>query len=485
MDTNSNQEHPGYKSGHIFIILALVLVQGFLLSQLLHKPPPEPEKIKTLTIASLRLEQVQGKISPFGPGFERELVQILARGTGLRPRWKFYKDWQSCLQAFLQGRTDLLIAPGFYSQSLQAADIQPGPSYEQHEPLLLHYRLRYGLRQSTDLCQFKVLFGEKPVLLETLQAQTQDLQCGPELLFLPTASIKAVLEMLEQNQSRFALADSGSFRFWEPFFTDLRRTHTLPFDIEYRWYWKKENPVLQAVLSDFWQDLQSSPQFKRLTERYWGFLPGKTDYYQIIDLQEAIQNRLPSYQKTILQAAQENKIDPLFLVAMIYQESRFLPSARSRTGVRGLLQLTQSTAQELGVQDRLDPRQSILGGARYLKQLWESLEALEVEGWDRWFLALGAYNQGLSHVHNALALAHKMDINDIYWFLLKDVYPKLSYKKYYSQTPYGYARGYEAVDYVQNIRYYYYLLHGFSILSGPEADQLAPLFKSRPADWPG
>jgi membrane-bound lytic murein transglycosylase F len=170
---------------------------------------------------------------------------------------------------------------------------------------------------------------------------------------------------------------------------------------------------------------------------------------------------------------------------MIYQESGFVPSARSRTGVRGLLQLTQTTARELGIENRMDPKQSILGGARYLRQLWDRLDSLQVSGWDRWFLALGAYNKGMTHVQNALALSQKLGNDLAYWYHLKTIYPKLSYKKYYTQAPYGYAKGYEVLDFVQSIRYYYYLLQGLSILSGPEANQLAPFLANRPRDWPG
>ncbi|MGM0423396.1 MAG: transglycosylase SLT domain-containing protein [Thermodesulfobacteriota bacterium] len=486
MNLNSNPDYSESKAGEVLLISLLVLAQILLICKLLQdRSKKEPEKSQTLVIASLPLEQVQGQLSPYGPGFERELVQYLAQETGLKPRWRIFEDWKNCLQAFLKGRADLLIAPGFNSRELESPKVQAGPKYQLHQPLLLHNKYRFGLREENDICRFNILLSQHPLLSARLQAKAENLQCATELQTQRTPRLRKTLELLEDNQARFALVDSGRFRFWEPFFTDLRRTEVLNFEIPYRWYWTREKKHLDQALQEFWQDLQKEPRFQRLKERYWGFFPDNTDYFQLIHLQNVVQKRVPRYQGTILKAAKENSLDPLFLVAMIYQESAFVTSARSRTGVRGLLQLTQNTAREMGIQNRMDPRQSILGGARYLKQLWERLDSLQVSGWDRWFLALGAYNKGMTHVHNAIALAEKLGNDLAYWYHLKTIYPKLSYKEYYTQAPHGYARGYEVVDYVQSIRYYYYLLQGLSVLSGPEADQLAPFLANRPLDWPG
>ncbi len=482
---NSNPDYPQSQAGQVLLIFILVLAQILLLTKLLQdQERKELQKPQTLVIASLPLEQVQAELSPYGPGFERELVQYLAKQTDLEPRWLIFDTWQDCLRAFSKGRADLLIAPGFSSPELQDSHIRAGPEYQLHQPLLLHNKFRFGLRQENDICRFNILLSQNPQLSARLQSKAEKLQCSPELETLKTTRLQEVLELLEDNQARFGLVDSGRFRFWEPFFTDLRRTHELEPEIPYRWYWRKDSPRLDQILQDFWQGLQQEPNFKRLKELYWGFLPQNTDYYQLTHLQEAIQNRMPPYQETILQAAEENQLDPLFLVAMIYQESAFVTSARSRTGVRGLLQLTQPTAREMGIQNRMDPRQSILGGARYLKQLWDRLDSLQVSGWDRWFLALGAYNKGMTHVHNSISLAKKLGNDLQHWYHLKTIYPKLSYKEYYTQAPHGYARGYEVVDYVQSIRYYYYLLQGLSVLSGPEADKLAPFLVHRPRNWP-
>jgi soluble lytic murein transglycosylase-like protein len=93
------------------------------------------------------------------------------------------------------------------------------------------------------------------------------------------------------------------------------------------------------------------------------------------------------YAAEITAAAQANGLDPALLAGLIKQESGFNPKAGSGAGARGLTQLMPGTAAGLGVNNVLDPVQSINGGAKYLKQ------QLDAFGGDT-AKALAAYNAG-------------------------------------------------------------------------------------------
>ena len=93
------------------------------------------------------------------------------------------------------------------------------------------------------------------------------------------------------------------------------------------------------------------------------------------------------YDGLIAAAAQRHGVDPALLKGLIRAESNFDPSAASGAGAAGLVQLMPGTAAALGVTDRLDPAQSIDGGARYLRQ------QLDAFGGDV-TKALAAYNAG-------------------------------------------------------------------------------------------
>ncbi len=80
-------------------------------------------------------------------------------------------------------------------------------------------------------------------------------------------------------------------------------------------------------------------------------------------------------------------VDPALISAVVANESGFDPSATSRAGAAGLMQLMPATAAALGVTDRYDPVQNVRGGATYLRSLIERFGADLPT-------ALAAYNAG-------------------------------------------------------------------------------------------
>jgi Rod binding domain-containing protein len=92
----------------------------------------------------------------------------------------------------------------------------------------------------------------------------------------------------------------------------------------------------------------------------------------------------------IERAAAENKLDSALIAAIVETESAGNPKAISHAGAKGLMQLTDSTAADLGVVDPFDPRANIRGGAQYLRRLLDRFGNLH--------LALAAYNAGPSSV---------------------------------------------------------------------------------------
>jgi membrane-bound lytic murein transglycosylase F len=121
------------------------------------------------------------------------------------------------------------------------------------------------------------------------------------------------------------------------------------------------------------------------------------------------------------------------------------------------MMLTLPTAEELGVEDRTDPAQSVEGGAKYLRRLYDRIPD-GVQGEDRLWFALAAYNVGMGHIYDARRIAERKGLDKNRWDDLRTVLPLLSRPEYYSTVKHGYARGHEPVRYVRKIRDYYRML---------------------------
>jgi membrane-bound lytic murein transglycosylase F len=145
------------------------------------------------------------------------------------------------------------------------------------------------------------------------------------------------------------------------------------------------------------------------------------------------------------------------LAAIGYQESRWDEAAVSPTGVRGFMMLTAETAQRVHVADRTDPRESIKGGARYLKLIKNTIPARIPEP-DRTWLTLAAYNVGYGHLEDARVLSQRQGNDPDSWAAVRESLPLLSQERWFTQTRRGYARGWEPVGFVRNVQTYLEIL---------------------------
>lgn len=428
-----------------------------------------------LRVAAPARERVFARLSPYGEGFEPDLVERFARTYGYRIEWLSAADRAEALDMLRRNRADLAV--GFTEAPCADDAIASGPSYAHERPVEVRARHADG--------------REPEVLRDEYEAPVmRQVAFTPDAEGLHATGAPARAAAMPDRQEGVALPatahetptiiDGASWALWQPFVHTESRAATLESPLTYRWHWRAGAPRLDANLRGFWQARQHpvDTMLDDLTEQYFGFLPETLDPYDLKELSDTVEDRVPRYGRTIAKAASKAGLDPLLLTAVIFQESRFNPNARSHTGVRGIMQLTQETAIDLKV-NRMDPDQSIRGGARYLRMIWDSLEELNLDPWDRWFFTLAGFNQGPGHLRDAIRLSQELGGSGRTWRELKEVFPKLARAKYYTRARYGYCRGYEAVDFVESVRWYYYVLSGLVVLDRPEAKHLAPLLAVR------
>jgi len=206
----------------------------------------------------------------------------------------------------------------------------------------------------------------------------------------------------------------------------------------------------------FFTTIQQDGTLHRLLDRYYGH-SGRLDKLDAAAFINGIDTILPRFRRIFEEAATLTGMDWRLLAALAYQESQWNPLATSHTNVRGMMMLTGDTADQMDVSNRLDARESIIAGAKYLLLLKEQMPRRIPEP-DRTWLALAAYNQGSSHLEDARVLTERAGLNPDSWTDVKKWMPLLNRPKYYKTLKHGYARGGEAVILVESIRSYYDML---------------------------
>jgi membrane-bound lytic murein transglycosylase F len=265
------------------------------------------------------------------------------------------------------------------------------------------------------------------------------------------------MSKVAMSEIDLTVADSPDFNIQRHFYPDLRIALDLEIGDPIAWAFPKGTAdSLLARADEFLIAADRAGLIARIQERYFGHTK-KFDYVGTRNFIRHYENRLPRYRAMFEQAGRDWGVDWRLLAAIGYQESHWRSQAVSPTGVRGIMMLTQATADYLSIDDRLDPKSSIFGGARYYARQTERV-ADSVGEPDRTWMALAAYNVGFNHIKDARMLVEWEGGNPDTWVDLSKALPLLAQRKWYSRLPYGYARGWEPVLYVNNIRRYYNIL---------------------------
>ena len=97
--------------------------------------------------------------------------------------------------------------------------------------------------------------------------------------------------------------------------------------------------------------------------------------------------RVQTFHRDVMRASQQYDVEPAMLYAIISQESGGDPNVVSSKGAKGLMQLMDGTAAEVGVRNSFDPADNISGGAHYFRKMLDRFDG-NVR------MALAAYNAG-------------------------------------------------------------------------------------------
>ena len=391
---------------------------------------------------------------PDGPtGFEYELVKRFSEYLGVELHIVVPPNFNDILPLTALGDAHLAAA-GLTVTDQRKEKVRFGPVYQTITPQLVY---RSGTKQPESLDDLTGLL--EVVAGSSHEERLQELKkAHPDLDWSTRDETSTeLLELVWEEVIDYTIADSNELDVNRRYYPELKPAFDIspPRSLAWAFPISKDNSLFNAA-TVFFKRVKDDGTLDQLIERYYGHIQ-EFDYVGTRRYQAHIDLRLPQYRQQFMDAADAIGMDWRLLAAIGYQESHWDPTAVSPTGVRGIMMLTQAAAQDMDINNRLDPAQSIMGGAHYLMQMKERIPD-DIPEPDRTWLALAAYNIGLGHLQDARILTRKNKGDPDKWVDVKQNLPLLSKKKWFQQTRYGYARGREPVRYVENIRSYYDIL---------------------------
>ncbi|MGH8506199.1 MAG: membrane-bound lytic murein transglycosylase MltF [Stenotrophobium sp.] len=386
-------------------------------------------------------------------GYDYDLAQGFADHLGVKLDMIVAQSPQEAIEMVEDGRANMAAA-GLAVSPAREQRVRFSQSLLTVKPQLVY---RMGDPRPSSLAD---LHGKLTVVSDSVHAERLESlkKQYPNLSWDETddQETEQLLYEVANGQLQYTIANSDIIAINQRYYPRLRVAFDLADAQDLAWALPRDgDDSLFGAVQTYIAGI-SGKTLARLRDRYFGHVE-RINYFGAVTLASQVQSRLPKYRAAFMAAGKKYGVDWRLLAAMGYQESQWDPEAVSPTGVKGLMMLTLDTANFLNVQDREDPTQSIFGGALYYTQILDQLPD-SIKDPDRAWMALAAYNIGLGHLLDARVLTREVGGNPNHWLDVRNSLPLLTQARWYSRTRHGYARGYETVTYVGNVRTFYDML---------------------------
>ncbi|OJV87508.1 MAG: lytic transglycosylase F [Bacteroidia bacterium 44-10] len=270
-----------------------------------------------------------------------------------------------------------------------------------------------------------------------------------------TIVVEDLIRMVSRGEIAYTVADDDLAMLNHTYFGNLNVDLPVSFDQRSSWVVRKDTPVLADSLDSWIESRSSGPAFLRIVKRYFeetkGYsYVGRPSFREISG--HGVISPFDSYFKRY---GKETGIDWRLLASVSYQESNFETEGQSWAGAIGLMGLMPATAASLGAEGEqlLDPEKNIRAGTEYLKSLLHIFRFIDNPD-ERTKMALAAYNGGIGHVFDAIALTEKYGGDKEVWEGNVERYLQLKRLEQYYSDPVcknGYFRADETIKYVRDV----------------------------------
>ncbi|MBU8870048.1 MAG: transglycosylase SLT domain-containing protein [Gemmatimonadales bacterium] len=399
-------------------------------------------------------------------GFDFELVSRFAKQHGLTLEVVIPQEEEDLISLLNSGRGDVVCASLNPDEQLEKWVCWTRPTNFVNKVVVLpaHDRRPSTLAGLNGLTL--ALPDGDPFRGELLRIR-EDTGAG---FFLQSAGKQAhaeeLLAMVSRREIQGTVTDDIVARAAVTYLPDLRLGSQLGDQRPTVWLLRRNNPDLKNALDGYLKRhlnvglngrTRRSQTYGIIYDRY--FENPKT----IQGFREAAHRpdksgKISDYDEMIQQMAEKHGLDWRMVAALIYQESRFFPQARSKAGALGLMQVLPQFAGPQA-DSLFVPEPNLRAGLRLMESTFNSYAYLD--SLDRWCFTLAEYHAGIGHLTDARRIAMDMGRDPNRWNgSLAVALPRLVQKKFYKNTRHGFYGGNQTVQYVKEIlnRYRMYTL---------------------------
>lgn len=294
---------------------------------------------------------------------------------------------------------------------------------------------------------------------QRLRNLSQEIGGGIRIIEKENYSEEQLIALVARGEIDYTVCDENVAKVNSTYYPNIDVKTAISFPQNLAWGIPRNADSLLVSVNNWINEFKTTLDYALIYNKYFknrkSALIWKSDYYTISS------GKISPYDELIKQYSDEIGWDWRLLASLIFQESRFKPNAESWAGAYGLMQLMPSVLNRFGVEDKSSPRQNIQAGVKFLEWLDNQVKKLGIrDRRERIKFVLAAYNVGLGHVMDARRLAEKYGGDPDKWSVIKEYLLKKSNPQYYNDEVvyYGYARGIETYNYVDQIldRYEHY-----------------------------
>jgi len=395
-------------------------------------------------------------------GFDFQLVQMLAKDLGLRLEVVVPRQGEDLIEWLREGRGDIIAASMTITPQRKKQVAFTLPYLYVDEMLVA----RAGSKPITSLEQLKqrrIHIRKRSSYASTLDALAK--RVGPFTIVDAAESLEteALIAKVGKGEIELTVADDHVLGVELAYRSDvapsLRLTKAAPGLLDsigkprtkaksIAFACRPGDPALLAAVNAFVKKSYRGARYNIARQRYFDRRHHKKDMHK----SQLVEGRISAYDDLFKKYAEKYGLDWRLIAALCWQESRFVPKAKSWVGARGLMQVMPATGKEMGFTELEDPDTGVHAGVRYLAKMMDRFDD-EMPLGERIYFALASYNGGRGHVLDAMRLARARGLDPQRWFdNVEKCILLLENKAIARKARYGYCRGSEVHGYVRAIR---------------------------------